>query len=258
MFNLLVESTRQSRRRTPKYFLLTFLAYGSVMSAAGIGSIVFYSPALADTYDTIAMIAPQPPQPAGGGDNRPKPSKQAVQKYVSDSAPLTEKNHIIQTQTNLPPAVNIPSDNGFNSGLVFGPGVGPGTGPIVGFPSTSNPGPAPEPVKLSPPPERRPDAEKPNNRIYKVSDGVTLGKAINIPRPVYPILAKQTHLEGEVRVELVVDKNGHVLSAVAVSGPPMLRPAAVDAALRSTFKPTLLSGEPVIVQAIFTFNFKLN
>jgi len=51
MFNLLVESTRQSRRRTPKYFLLTFLAYGSIIGIAVIGSIMFYKPALADTYE---------------------------------------------------------------------------------------------------------------------------------------------------------------------------------------------------------------
>jgi hypothetical protein len=66
------------------------------------------------------------------------------------------------------------------------------------------------------------------------------------------------HLEGQVKVELIVDKSGHVMSAVAVDGPALLRPAAVAAALRSTFQPTYLSGEPVMVQALFTFNFKLN
>ena len=256
MFNLLVESTRQSRRRTPKYFLLTLLAYGSIIGAAVVGSIMFYKPALADTYDTIAMIAPLPPPAADGGPAHPQPAvKRPVEKIISDSVPLTN-NTVISDK--VPPQVNVPSNGDF--GLGDGRGTGSGTGPggpgVPGGITVANVTPPPLP-DLPPAPERKSDPPKPD-RVYKISDGVTLGKAINIPRPVYPTIAKTIHLEGEVRVELVVDKTGRVMSAVAVSGPQMLRPAAVDAALRSTFKPTLLSGEPVIVQALFTFNFKLN
>jgi protein TonB len=257
MFNLLVESTKQSRRRTPKYFLLTFLAYASIMGAAVVGSIMFYSPALADTFDTLTMIAPPPPEPPGGPVAPKSVKPRQVEKYVSATAPLKDQHTVIPHD--LPPDISV-----FNNSEVgpstggSGGGIGPGNGVVTGLPPSITTAPPPEPPKVEPAPERKPDVAKPDNKIYKVSGMVKLGKAIYIPTPAYPPLARNIRLEGTVKVELVVDKSGHVISAAAVSGPDMLKKAAVDAALRSTFKPTLLSGEPVIVQAVFTFNFKLN
>jgi hypothetical protein len=157
MFNLLVESTRQSRRRTPKYFLLTFLAYGAVMAAAVVGSIMFYKPALADTYDMIAMIAPLPPPPAGGGNPAPKNQKQPVEKYVSDSVPLKNDHTVIPT--NLPPDIRVftesetgPATEGSGGGT--GPGV---TGGVIGIPNSTNLGPAPEPIKPAPTQDKKTD-----------------------------------------------------------------------------------------------------
>src|SRR5882724_9434001 len=100
MFNLLVESTKQSRRRTPKYFLLTFLAYASIMGAAVIGSIMFYTPALADTFDTLTMVAPPPPQ-APGGPSKPQQQghKAPTQVVASNIVPTGPINPITK---NLP------------------------------------------------------------------------------------------------------------------------------------------------------------
>ncbi len=47
--------------------------------------------------------------------------------------------------------------------------------------------------------------------------------------PAYPPLAKTARVTGQVKVEFVVNNAGDVVSAIAVSGPPMLAPAAVDA-----------------------------
>jgi outer membrane biosynthesis protein TonB len=54
-----------------------------------------------------------------------------------------------------------------------------------------------------------------------------------------------------------VDEKGSVTSARAVSGHPLLRPAAEAAARRARFSPTLLSGRPVKVRGVLTYDFKL-
>jgi protein TonB len=60
-----------------------------------------------------------------------------------------------------------------------------------------------------------------------------------------------------VAVEVVVDENGKVISARALSGPPSLRDASVQAALRAHFSQTKLSGQPVKVSGQINYNFTL-
>jgi protein TonB len=90
-----------------------------------------------------------------------------------------------------------------------------------------------------------------------ISGGVLNGKAINKPEPPYPALAKAARASGTVTVQVTVDEMGHVVSAAAVSGHPLLRAAAVEAARKARFAPTLLSGEPVRVSGVLTYNFAL-
>jgi hypothetical protein len=52
----------------------------------------------------------------------------------------------------------------------------------------------------------------------------------------------------------VIDEEGNIASANAISGHPLLRQAAEQAALESKFAPTSLSGQPVRVTGIITYN----
>jgi len=90
-----------------------------------------------------------------------------------------------------------------------------------------------------------------------VSGGILNGKVISQPQPVYPTIAKAARAQGAVAVQVVVDENGDVISAEAVRGNPLLQSAAVDAARQTKLSPTLLSGRPVKVSGILTFNFAL-
>jgi TonB family protein len=54
-------------------------------------------------------------------------------------------------------------------------------------------------------------------------------------QPVYPPLAKQTQITGDVELTLQVTTDGSVESAIVVSGHPLLKQAAVDSALHSQF-----------------------
>lgn len=88
-----------------------------------------------------------------------------------------------------------------------------------------------------------------------ISGGVLNGKAKSLPKPDYPPAAKAVRASGAVSVEILVDEMGKVVSASALSGHPLLRQAAVEAAKRAEFSPTLLSGKAVKVKGVLTFNF---
>src|SRR6266540_4298792 len=88
-----------------------------------------------------------------------------------------------------------------------------------------------------------------------ISGGVLNGKAISLPAPEYPAIARQAKASGAVAVQVTVDENGAVISAHAVSGHPLLQAAAVVAARQARFSPTLLMGEPVKVTGIIAYNF---
>ena len=89
----------------------------------------------------------------------------------------------------------------------------------------------------------------------QVSGGVLDAKTISKPAPVYP---QETHVRaaGEVKVRVVIDETGRVISAKALSGHPLLQAAAVAAARKAVFAPTLLKGKPVKVAGTLTYRFE--
>lgn len=90
-----------------------------------------------------------------------------------------------------------------------------------------------------------------------ISAGVLNGKAVSKPAPAYPAIAKAARASGTVTVQVTVDENGRVTSASAVSGHPLLRAPAEAAARQARFSPTILSGRPVQVSGMLTYNFVL-
>jgi TonB family protein len=91
--------------------------------------------------------------------------------------------------------------------------------------------------------------------LVPISNRVLNGQALSLPAPAYPEAARRMQLIGSVRVEVVVDENGKVVEAKAVSGPAILRDGSVQAAYRARFTPTKLSGKPVKVSGSIVYNF---
>jgi protein TonB len=75
--------------------------------------------------------------------------------------------------------------------------------------------------------------------------------------PVYPQMAKTMRVGGVVRIDLVVDEQGSVVSANAVQGPDMLKRAAMDAVKQWKFKPLVVDGQPTRASGFVNFNFSL-
>ena len=111
--------------------------------------------------------------------------------------------------------------------------------PLVDLGSEPPPSPAPKPI------------------LKPVSGGVLNGTALNLPPPTYPEAAKRMRTQGVVTVDVILDETGKVVAANASSGPPILREAAVQAALKAKFSPTKLSGQPVKVSGVINYKFAL-
>jgi TonB family protein len=106
-------------------------------------------------------------------------------------------------------------------------------------------------------PDEDEDDASSSSDVKTISGGVLNGKAVSKPEPPYPSLAKAARASGTVTVQVTVDETGKVVKANAVSGHPLLQSAAVAAARQAKFTPTLLSGEPVRVTGVLTYNFVL-
>ena len=89
------------------------------------------------------------------------------------------------------------------------------------------------------------------------------GGAVPEPRlltsalPVYPAAAKQTRTEGAVVLRTVIDEHGQVTDAQVVSGPTLLRQAAIDAVKHWKYEPSHVNGKPIAVQTLVTIHFRL-
>jgi protein TonB len=97
----------------------------------------------------------------------------------------------------------------------------------------------------------------PSNRA-PVNAGSLNGRALSLATPSYPPAARAMRASGPVTVQVLVDENGNVLSAHAVSGNPLLRDSAEAAARRSRFAPVRLSGQPVKAMGFVSYNFVSN
>lgn len=112
---------------------------------------------------------------------------------------------------------------------------------------TPRPDATPEPTRPEPTPPTRPRPP--------ISGGVLNGKATSLPKPAYPAIARAARASGTVTVQVTVDESGKVISARAIGGHPLLQQSAVQAAYGARFSPTQLSGQPVKVTGVITYNF---
>ena len=83
-------------------------------------------------------------------------------------------------------------------------------------------------------------------------------KLISSTRLVYPATARQSNIQGSVTVSANIDENGKVVSAKALSGPMLLRQAAVESVTQWRYSPGLVDGKPTPAQVTVSVDFRLN
>ena len=97
----------------------------------------------------------------------------------------------------------------------------------------------------------------PRGLVQSGSAGIMAANLISSPTPAYPAEASEAKVEGEVTINALVGKDGNVLSATVVSGPPLLREAALKAVEKWQYHPYLVSGKPVTVATTAIIDFEL-
>ena len=109
-------------------------------------------------------------------------------------------------------------------------------------------------LKVVPPADAAPPAEEIKEVVM---GGLINGKVVKKPQPEYPGPARSARAQGTVQVQVLVDENGDVLSAQAISGHQLLRGASERAARKAKFGPTQICGRPMHLRGVITYNFVL-
>lgn len=275
MLDQLVESTTdgtRNNRRSGLFLVVSVIMLTTVTGALGYSlfskdyGLGSGDLELSELVAPVPMAEEEPPPPE---PEQPKQEQKAapnadVRKEVfqaMEESPQVPDKVSVEKQTiparrpnvlTLKGDQNITANNAVDSsyrGPVSTDGKGvPGPG---GVPNNGN---ADGGVKPPPPPPPPPPAPKPAVP-KKISGGVLNGKATSLPKPPYPAAARAVRASGAVNVQVTISESGSVVSASAVSGHPLLRQAAEQAARSARFAPTLLSGQAVTVTGVIVYNF---
>ena len=258
MFDNLVESSshKDDLSRKGSFIVGTTIIYGVLLLAFFVAGIYWYDARLGDMeLELTTLVAPVPIPQQQKQEEQPKQEAKPVKpdqnvdvrKELIADVTRTElvPEKVSAKASDVPPVrrgVTTVLGSSDSNAAVAMPS-GPGAGTVVS---------APTKVAIAdepPPPEPKPTPRAP------ISGGVLNGKAISLPKPGYPAIAKAAHASGTVVVQVLIDENGNVVSANAVSGHPLLVQAAVSAARSAKFSPTKLSGQPVKVTGVIQYNF---
>lgn len=258
MFEKLVVSTTQKRRhRTAKFFVGTMALYAVVLAGALVVSVLVSDPRLAD--DKVLTHVASLPLAAGNQHppDAPPPTGPSQPVTRPDPRHPMELDQLLSHRNNIPPLISLdPGLSNNSTGPVYGGPFVPGGGGVpLGAEGGVEPPPRPDPA-----PQPKPVAQTTvvDNKPLSVTSVVLQGKAMTRVTPIYPHIARQIRLQGDVSVEVMISPEGRVESARVVSGHPMLAQAAKEAALGWRFGPTILNGVPVRVTGVIVFVFKFN
>lgn len=81
------------------------------------------------------------------------------------------------------------------------------------------------------------------------------GKAVDLPMPIYPKEAKISKAFGKVEIKILIDENGDVVSAEAISGNALLFNSALEAAKKAKYIPAMCDDKPRKTDGLIVYNF---
>jgi protein TonB len=268
MFTNLIESQshRKEFKRRSSFFLFTVAAYAVILFGAGIGSIYAYDAQLeaqASGLELMSWVPPVTPTTPKPVIERSPSAHHAPSSVPIDPGVSRPQRTELVSRTDDPRS--IPPEVGTKSSP-----IPPATDDVVLGKRNVDPPPAkgsddkgncltcpstPPTIKVAEKAPEPPPAKPPTTQ--RVPSVVLTSKAIALPQPPYPMMAKQMRIQGLVSVQILVDEQGRVISAQVVTGNPALSTAARDAAMRARFTPTMLNGQPVKIQGIINYNFTM-
>jgi len=260
MFDHLVESQTDTEdlKRKGAFLGVTVAIYAVLLTVAFILSIVLVEAHLdSQNLELETLVAPVPvPQVENKPVEEKKPQKieenvDVRKELIADMDRPDLKPPEVSTKASTIPPVRkgVKTITGEISSNAANPDpIGP-TGPGTGTGGTG-------PAKMDIDDDEPPPKPTPKPVPKQISGGVLNGKAVALPKPPYPPIAKAARASGTVVVQVTIDESGKVISATAISGHPLLKAAAQQAAYGARFSPTMLSGQPVKVTGTINYNFQ--
>jgi TonB family protein len=261
MFTNLIESSSHAKefKRRGSFLAFTTATYVLLFVVTGVVSIYAYDARLEEqNLEMVTLISPQeiaPTPDVPEHPTQPKPTTGEDSGLNHRAIAMLSVNHpeVVPESISATPNKNPP----LPPGRVVVDGInkdanGPGSASVNNGGRTIA-----EPARViipdEPPPAPTP---KPAPQILKVTELIN-SRALVLPKPPYPQLAKQIRLQGTVVIQVLIDESGKVLSAKPVSGHPMLIPEAQRAAMQARFSPTTLNGVAVKVSGMISYNFQM-
>jgi protein TonB len=104
---------------------------------------------------------------------------------------------------------------------------------------------------------KQPEAPEAPAEPRPVGGDVTPAKLLSSVGPVYPQLAKNQRVSGDVKMDALIDATGRVTTMKVVSGPALLHQAAMEALRQWKYQPAKLDGKPVSMHLTVTLQFRL-
>jgi protein TonB len=216
-----------------------------------VGAMVIYplimTEALPKAQLMTFLAAPPPPPPPPPPPAAAPPVRVIKRVSMEDimKAPTVIPKTIarIKDQAEPPPQASVGVVGGVPGGVPGGQ-VGGVLGGVIGGVLSSAPPPPPPPKAVTP-------------KRIRVGGQVEQAKLIFQPKPEYPPLAKMARIQGTVRLEAIISRDGTIQDLKVLSGHPLLVKAALEAVQRWRYQPTLLNGEPVEVVTEIDVNFTL-
>jgi len=251
--SLIVTLPNRKKGRIRWYFVGTVIGYSFIVASLLVGSILLFNPQLNESLVSSVLVSPPPPPPpppppAGSQQVSQTPRVQVV---TTAFVPPTITPRRLPAASDLPTLDAVPG-GGVPGGIAGGvPGgvVGGVLGGVLGAPPTE---------AVAPPPAPEPEPAPAPTKLRSISTGLLLGNSIRQVQPAYPLVARNAQLEGAVEIQIIVDEQGNVIAAEVLSGHPLLRQPALDAAHQWKFRPTLLNGHPIKVSGVLRFTFRLS
>lgn len=242
----MVENFHLKRPRSFWDFVISILGHSFVVALLILLPLLYTQAINMPQFERTLLIAPPPPPPPPPPATvhviRPPRSFFTAGKLF---APKFIPKKVEQVKEEAPPPEAAVS--GVTGGVPGGVPGGQLGGVLGGILGGSGKGPA------APPPPK-PVAHK---GPYRVGGKVQPPKLVRQVQPMYPPLARQARIQGDVVIDSVIDTQGKVTQMRVVSGSPLLVQAAIQALEQWRYQPTLLNGQPVAVDMLVTLHFTL-
>jgi len=242
----LLETSTTRQPNSAKKLLLSVSIHVLILVALILVPLYFTDTLNLKQFTQTMLVAPPPPPP-------PPPAAQQIVRSLTPKRVFVNAGKLI-APTVIPSRVAMlkeaPLDPDLGSGLTGGVpgGVAGGQlgGVIGGIVAEAHSVPRPPVAKSAQ-----------SGTPLRVGGRVRAPKNLLKVQPAYPPLARQSHIQGNVLIDAVIDTDGNVVEMNLVSGHPLLVPAALEAVRHWKYEPTYLNDQAVPVQLIVTVTFQL-